>query len=211
MQKVTTKTGFVYFFLDIGTKLVKIGYTNSESVNSRYASFKMHSPYGSKILGTIWSEDAIKLEKDLHTMFAEKRIGGEYFNIQEKDVNYCVDKFSKSNNDIDDICVKIKSHLSRLIETNTEEYIVFRSRINSLFVNKDEPEYNNHIISIMNQHFNTDGEGELVRLTCSEIKEQYFPNEYSLRQIGMCLKLMFNKKAKRVNGVVRQEYYLYKR
>ena len=68
-----TKKGFVYFFKHNLMDPVKIGCTCSDSIESRFNSFKTYSPYGAEILGFIPCVDPFKLEKKLHGKYRSKR------------------------------------------------------------------------------------------------------------------------------------------
>lgn len=124
------KNGYVYFFKHSKLKPIKIGYTLDESINNRFNDFKVFSPYNAEIVGFIESDNAQKLEHDLHRKYKEKRLNGEWFDITIEDVkremnlynsefelkrlsNFYIEYLNKFS--------KIKDDLASLIENNFEE------------------------------------------------------------------------------------------
>jgi hypothetical protein len=85
--------GYVYFFRHIGTTPVKIGMTTSETVQSRFDSFKIYAPYGAEILGYIETDNQLKLEQQIHNTFKEKRLFGEFFEISIDVVNSIIIRY----------------------------------------------------------------------------------------------------------------------
>lgn len=94
--------GFVYLFKQSGTTFYKIGMSETESVNQRFNLFKTYSPTGCEIVSVIETDHARYLEKKLHIQFAEKRMQGEFFNLNDADVavikNYENEKTKTLNN-----------------------------------------------------------------------------------------------------------------
>jgi hypothetical protein len=78
--------GYVYFFRQVGSPYVKIGFTNSESVASRFAMFKMYAPMGANIEAVIETAHAKDLESELHKKYKAKRVGGEFFQMTAEEV-----------------------------------------------------------------------------------------------------------------------------
>jgi len=83
----TKEKGCVYFFRHIGLSPVKIGYSSSASPLNRFDSFKTYAPYGSEILGFIQTDEAQKIEQELHSKFSAFRLKGEWFEINVKQVD----------------------------------------------------------------------------------------------------------------------------
>jgi hypothetical protein len=79
--------GCVYFFRHIGLSPVKIGYSMSESPLNRFNQFKTYAPFGSEILGFIITDEAKKIESELHNKLSPFRLKGEWFEITEEEVN----------------------------------------------------------------------------------------------------------------------------
>lgn len=63
--------------------LYKIGY--SSSFSKRIKNYKVHNP-DLKILLVIKTSDAFDLEQTLHTKYKDKRIKGEWFNLDVDDI-----------------------------------------------------------------------------------------------------------------------------
>lgn len=81
------KLGCVYFFKHKNLSPIKIGYSDSESPQKRFESFKTYAPYGAEIIGFIITPQAEKLERLLHEKYKTKRLCGEWFDINIKDVD----------------------------------------------------------------------------------------------------------------------------
>ncbi len=81
------KKGCVYFFKHVGLNPVKIGYSENESAINRFNQFRTYAPYGAELIGFIQSYEAKELEKLLHKKYKEKRLLGEWFDIDLDDVN----------------------------------------------------------------------------------------------------------------------------
>lgn len=76
------KHGYVYFLLaDNG--LAKIGQTSK--VDRRIFQLSVQLPYELKLVTTIESDDCEELEKFYHNKFSEKRVNGEWFNLDSSD------------------------------------------------------------------------------------------------------------------------------
>jgi len=92
--------GFVYFFRHKTLKPVKIGYTTSDTIDNRFIQFKTYAPYGAEIIRIIKTDEAKRVETELHKRFAEYRLNGEWFDITDDMVNSAYIKYSIDNNDI---------------------------------------------------------------------------------------------------------------
>lgn len=84
---MNTKTGYVYFFKS-GDGLVKIGQT--KNVENRFKALKTSCPQGIESLGHIKSNDYKQLEKALHYYFSDKRKNGEWFEIDNENVDHAL-------------------------------------------------------------------------------------------------------------------------
>lgn len=78
--------GYVYFFRQVGSPYVKIGFTNSESVASRFAMFKMYAPMGANIEAVVETANAKDLESELHKKYNAKRVRCEFFQMTSEEV-----------------------------------------------------------------------------------------------------------------------------
>lgn len=79
-------TEFVYFLRHKNLTPVKIGVSNQYPPLERMKLCNTFAPYGINLLGCIASENARDLEKELHFIFQEKRLNGEWFNLKIQDL-----------------------------------------------------------------------------------------------------------------------------
>ena len=78
------RPGYVYLFRD-KAGLCKIGC----SANPKQRARNISQPnYSIDIVCAIWAEDMAALEQSLHKRFAEKRVKGEWFELNEDDIEY---------------------------------------------------------------------------------------------------------------------------
>jgi hypothetical protein len=75
--------GYVYFIQINGMQPIKIGYTTDPKGTDRFDSAKTYAPFGLTYVANIPSSNAAKLEKELHQRFADKRLNGEWFDINQ--------------------------------------------------------------------------------------------------------------------------------
>ena len=76
-SKTSDQRGCVYFIEDGGTASIKIGATRN--VANRLRQIQTHTPSTLKLLAEIEIDDAFKIERRLHAVFADLRIRGEWF------------------------------------------------------------------------------------------------------------------------------------
>lgn len=74
--------GFVYFLA--GDKYVKIGKT--KRLNSRTGFLEVKLPFDCMLIHSIETNDITKCEDHFHDMFDSKRSNGEWFNLDENDI-----------------------------------------------------------------------------------------------------------------------------
>ena len=79
--------GYVYF-VQCNNK-VKIGF--SRNYIERIKIYKVASPFESKMLHVIKTDDCKKLEEYFHNRFASKRVEGEWFDLTEIDIKQICD------------------------------------------------------------------------------------------------------------------------
>jgi hypothetical protein len=84
----------VYLFRQIGTDFVKIGMTKNSDVLERFRAFCTYAPQGAEIVGVIATNNALQLEKNLHNIYKDKRLNGEFFRLSE---NECLEIVKKYN------------------------------------------------------------------------------------------------------------------
>lgn len=85
----------VYLINILDTNNYKIGI--SKNVKGRLSTLQNSNPVDMHIVSTCLSRWARRLEKELHQVFLEKRIRGEWFNLSENDVKYIINLFDKEN------------------------------------------------------------------------------------------------------------------
>ena len=75
------KKDFVYFFKHNNINAIKIGKTSGESVLDRFNSFRTYAPFGAEIIGFFETDDGHRDERELHKLFKDHRLQGEFFDI----------------------------------------------------------------------------------------------------------------------------------
>ena len=93
-----------------GNIVFKIGHTK-RNINKRIKELKTGNASDFSIINTYESKWATKIESSLHKYYSIKKINGEWFNLDEKDIN-----LFKS------VCESINYNLDLLSEKNT--YII---------------------------------------------------------------------------------------
>lgn len=78
--------GFVYLLKCKNTNIYKIGY--SKNVSRRVKQLMTNIPYKLNIHHVIETEDMLGLESYLHDLYEDKRMNGEYFKLDQEDVEY---------------------------------------------------------------------------------------------------------------------------
>lgn len=195
----------VYLFKQIGTNFVKIGMTKNSDVLARFQQFCTYSPQGAEIVGVIATDNALQLEKNLHNIYKDKRLSGEFFRLTEKECLEIVKKYNdqKRNKaislffeiitnetfDIDLIISELKKHTKRKEIGFTEYYGLVKQFLEE---NKSD-----------------------IWLTASEIKQQielkFDVKIDSMKIFGNELrKSIGNPKNKKIEGIVRSRYFINK-
>lgn len=83
-QQKQSKEGWVYLLA--GNDYYKIGQTND--IKRRIGQISPKLPFEVEVLCVIPTNNAHKLEADLHNLYKEKRTNGEWFELNEADVEY---------------------------------------------------------------------------------------------------------------------------
>lgn len=79
--------GYVYLVYSPSTPAYKIGHTVDP--NNRAKTFSVQLPYEDiKFIALIETDDRYALETELHERYADKRVGGEWFELTDEDVKY---------------------------------------------------------------------------------------------------------------------------
>lgn len=79
-------SGYVYILKHIGGTHYKIGCTSKP--DDRLHTFEVKLPFPVAYEVLIKCEDRFTLEKELHKHFASKRVDGEWFSLDEDDLDY---------------------------------------------------------------------------------------------------------------------------
>lgn len=78
--------GYVYLIHGEGTGYCKIG--RSKSVPSRMAQLAIQLPFRIDLIHTIACEGMVEIERALHRRFGSKRANGEWFQLDQKDIEW---------------------------------------------------------------------------------------------------------------------------
>jgi hypothetical protein len=190
--------GYVYVFKMIGTNFYKIGMTNTESVKSRLDNFKVYAPNGVEVIQVIATKTPSKLEKKLHIKYESKRMKGEFFNLDDNDLNYleCLQ---------DEKTIELKNYFWTYIFDNN----ITIEDVKYLFLSRDNYTGNGKVESIIN-HIKSNLLGN--ELTCTEIKKLLQEDcgiSINTKSLGSILKNHFQQKIKKIEGVNHRVYLLY--
>jgi hypothetical protein len=126
-EVLVKEKGCVYFFRHIGLTPVKIGFSMSESPLDRFNQFKTYAPFGSEILGFIQTDEAKKIETELHSKFSTYRLKGEWFELTEMQVKEAI-RFYQSAEDIkdrNDFEIAYAEHIKNKNEKSKNETLLF--------------------------------------------------------------------------------------
>jgi len=85
-EEDTTRQCPGYVYLLGGGDYYKIGLSNN--VNRRIEEISPRLPFKTELICTIATDDMYGLEAGLHRQFAEKRANGEWFELDDEDVEY---------------------------------------------------------------------------------------------------------------------------
>lgn len=82
----TPRKGYIYLIFLEKTNSYKIG--RAINIESRLETFGVKFPEPIITIHTYFSDDYIEEEKRLHSIFKNKRVTGEWFNLEKEDVEY---------------------------------------------------------------------------------------------------------------------------
>ncbi|MCK8818109.1 GIY-YIG nuclease family protein [Natroniella sulfidigena] len=82
--KKDDSVGYVYFLKEVGGNKCKIGLTND--LDRRIGQISPKLPFQVELFHSIKTNCNYKLENFFHTMFKEKRLNGEWFELTESDL-----------------------------------------------------------------------------------------------------------------------------
>jgi hypothetical protein len=183
---------YVYFFRETGRPYVKIGMSKND-FETRFNQFKIYAPLGAYVIGYIKTNDALKLEKDLHKKYKDKRLSGEFFTLTDDEVYREINNYNASFGEI-------ISFLNELIENYDYSLTQLKydliEKLKKASYQKDKYAPNEILLSYLQEKkgcFLTNNKmiEELNEKGC--IIGQY--------QLGLTLKnLGYHKKRKKING-----------
>ncbi len=84
--EVITRAGYVYLVNEVNGVHYKIG--RAVDPDDRIRTFNVKLPYKVELEAVIPTMDMIGLEAELHALFADKRVDGEWFALEPADVDY---------------------------------------------------------------------------------------------------------------------------
>lgn len=79
------------YLIKAANGLVKIGVTRD--INKRFSKIKSGSPIDVELIGSVLTATGRELERRLHQEFEAKRIRGEWFALDDQDVNRILEKW----------------------------------------------------------------------------------------------------------------------
>jgi hypothetical protein len=85
-QNRNKRKGFVYLIKEVNGSHYKIGRT--VNLDSRAQTFSVKLPFKISLEHSFHSDDYKTAEESLHTMFSDKRIDGEWFQLSDDDVSF---------------------------------------------------------------------------------------------------------------------------
>lgn len=189
----------VYVFRQIGTDFYKIGYTES-SVEERFKSMKMYSPIGAEITSIIHCDNPKVLESDLHKKFKDKRLSGEFFKLDELDIEIIKNYENEKFKDFMSKCALIYQECS-----NPNKLIKVLWSVKS---KNDEIDSNKELfISIIIQNFGgTFAKPDDLYLVCLDHLGEEEKISLTRRAFGLFLAKAFMRKSKKIDGVLTRVY-----
>lgn len=197
----------VYLFRQLGTNYVKIGMTSLSSCDERFQAFKTYSPLGAEIVGTIRTKNALKLERHLHKKYAHKRLNGEFFALDNNDIESILS--SNSNKHSIEIMNIVKFLESSGDYSAIERILKFSEK---MIANKNSIIDSNgaslNILDIVKKEFE---ECDFSFLTSTEVSD-FINEKYGVETnsigVGIILTKNFVKSRKRVGDKVKTVYNL---
>lgn len=197
----TYKNQIVYLFRHKDTNYVKIGFTLQNDCYDRFQSFCTYSPNGGEIVGTIKTNSARKLEKEIHEKYKHKRLKGEFFELTQDECDLILKKHKSQI--VEDVIKKI-----RIAESEGNFNLL--EKINSFFYkkHKDVGLENEQIIADLFIH------NPNSYMTATEVSQHiYDKKNIHIHPIvcGKILnKMMFDKKRIKKNNTVITVYLINK-
>lgn len=196
--------GFVYLVNQNRTNYYKIGYSIN-NLKDRVSSMNMYSPFGCTLISVIETVEPKKIEKKLHNHFKDKRLNGEFFELDESDVDF-FKSFEKN---------ELKTFIGKCIECYYDS-INKESIINTLkgisVKNQGELKIQEimikSIVKIKQEFGGMEVEpSELYIFFCGTLSEEE-SEKITRRTFGLFLAKNFQSKTVRVKAIVKRVYII---
>ena len=204
--------GFVYVVQMLGTDYYKIGLTKGENPNERIDVMKTYAPRGVKTVLLINCLYPKEIEKELHQDFKNKRLKGEWFQLDKEDLKIIHQKYTVSES-------KTMYLLDQLREIYQNDELLYsalkleiekhKKKRRSKF-NRIEDERTWDIIDkVWFEKFGDDFVTTTdIMNALNESKKINF-RVRSSRTLGVYLRKRYAVTSKRLNGTVRRGYHNY--
>ena len=195
----------VYLFKQTGTEFVKIGMTKNSDVLERFRQFSTYAPQGAEIVGVIATDNALQLEKNLHNIYKDKRLNGEFFRLTDRECLEIIKKYNdQKRNKAISLFFEIITNETFDIDLIISELSKQRKRIDIGY-----SEYHDVIRQFLEENKSD------VWLTSTEIKEQielrFNVKIDSMKLFGASLRKSIGlPKNKSINGTVLSRYFIQK-
>lgn len=174
---------YVYFIQQETTNYVKIGFTKEDPIK-RLSTLKTSSPFDLKIIGLIETDNCVKKESDLHNIYKEKRVKGEWFLLSDEEIQFIKLKYNADcSSEFYKYCDLIENHFK-----NEQKAIDF---IKSVYQNLEIKKENISIEEKLIKKYFISSTNNDNFYTSSEILKCLKENEkinLSLRKIGLILR-----------------------
>lgn len=195
----------VYLFKQIGTEFVKIGMTKNSDVLERFRQFSTYAPQGAEIVGVIATDNALQLEKNLHNIYKDKRLNGEFFRLTDRECLEIIKKYNDQKRN------KAISLFFEIITNETFDIDLIICELKKQTKRKEIgfTEYHNLVKGFLEENKSD------VWLTSTEIKEQielrFNVKIDSMKLFGSELRKSIGlPKNKSINGTVLSRYFIQK-
>lgn len=188
-MSINEQKGCVYFFKHIGLSPIKIGYSENESPINRFEQFKTYAPFGAELIGFIRTNEAKKLETELHKKYARDRIKGEWFEISKEDAEKCISFYSNiiDIEEMNSFQVNWAKSLSISSKLSNEDYFLIFTRYYSFIPKEGFTEVITNQKEICN----------LIDIEKKNLKEILFKNDVFAKTF-------------RVDGIIKSGFKIYK-
>lgn len=207
---------YVYLIKENARGSVKIGMTKNNTVYNRLQSMETYCPLGCELVHIIQTDKPRSLEKELHKKFEHKRLKGEFFNLDELDIDLIKNSYSEELTITDSELFLIQSILQDDNECNVKKLRI-KKMLKSIFTyieapdNKKYSELDN-VVKLITEHYSskplTENQSP-VYLSATELCDMF--NYNRTNSISKRLKeLGYHREMKRdPNTKVKRAWFMY--